>query len=539
MARSADTAAPQLAGQASQAVIWNMIFLPAKLFADVAVTLLQLNVLSLAAFGVLTIIRSGVNLLGTWIDLGIERALPKFIPEVQRANGRAGVRWLLLRVLIVKMIVLLIVALGLWIGRGWFLGYLSAQVRGVKRLGGAEQALLLGQIERNGWFFIAAVVLLLVLGAIYDVLMAYLISYFKQRAWNSIGLANTLVQPLLIGAAVLLGWDVTGVVLAMVITALIGVGLAAWQVWRVARTAPQITMTAAPLHGIVRRFVPYSSLSYMFNLSDMVASSVFLIFFLNGLEQAAVLAVGSNLVRQILTYLYMPMQGLQVPLFTRARAGEGATLPGAYAAVCRLLLLLLVPGAVGLAALAQPLVLAQYPQYIAAVPVIALLTPLLFGEPLLATSQNALMVSEQYPPIILSRTLAFSSLPLAYVLVPRYGILGAALAIGGARMLAGLVVFIAGRRMLALRFPWQFGARLLAASAIMGLVLWPLAKLAPSQVATLSERLLLFGATMIIAALGAAVFVLVFRLFGGLDARDRQQLAATRLPLKRLILKVL
>jgi hypothetical protein len=38
---------------------------------------------------------------------------------------------------------------------------------------------------------------------------------------------------------------------------------------------------------------------------------------------------------------------------------------------------------------------------------------------------------------------------------------------------------------------------------------------------------------------GALIFVIVFRLLGGLDARDRQQLAGTRLPLKRLILRVL
>jgi O-antigen/teichoic acid export membrane protein len=277
----------------------------------------------------------------------------------------------------------------------------------------------------------------------------------------------------------------------------------------------------------------------MFNLSDMAASYAFVIFFTQGLEQAAVLSVAANLVRQILTYLYMPMQGLQVPLFTRARAGDGATLPGAYAAVCRLLLLLLVPGSIGLMSLAQPLVLAQYPQYAAAVPAIVLLTPMLFAESLLATSQNALMVSERYLPIILSRTLAFSSVPLAWVLVPRYGILGAAAAIGGARILAGLVVFVAGRRILDLRFPWQFALRLAGASAIMGLALVPLASLLPDAITGRWQQLALFGETLVVAAIGGAVFVGGFRLMGGLDQRDRLQLAGTRLPLKRLLLRVL
>ena len=377
---------PALAAQAGQAVIWNVLFLPARLVAEIGVQLIQLNVLSLAAFGVLTIIRAGVNLLGTWIDLGIERALPRFIPEVQRNNGRAGVRWFLARVMAVKLAVLALVGLALWLLSDTFLAYLETQVRGVAKLSDVEREQLLGQIERNGWFWIMAIVMLLALGAIYDVLMAYLISYFRQRAWNSVSLINMLAQPLLISAVVLLGWDVTGVVVAMLLTAALGVVLAVWQVLRVARTQPAVEDAPLDATGLLRRFVPYSALSYLFNLSDMAASYVFLVFFVQGLEQAALLSVAANIARQVLGYLYVPMQGVQVPLFTRARAGDGATLPGAYAAACRLLLLLLVPGGVGLIILAQPLVLAQFPRFVAAVPAIMLLTPFLFAESLLATS---------------------------------------------------------------------------------------------------------------------------------------------------------
>lgn len=540
MAKPAPAAKPALAAQAGQAVVWNVLFLPARMLAEIGVQLIQLNFLGLAAFGVLTIIRASVSLIGTWIDLGIDRALPKFIPEVQHSNGRAGVRWMLARVVVVKLVVLLAVSVALWLLSDSFLLYLEAQVRAVPRLGDAERNLLLGQIERSGWFWIAAIVGLLVLGAIYDVLMAYLISYFRQRAWNSISLVSMLVQPLLIGAAVLLEWHVTGVLAAMLFTAALGVVLAAWQVGRLSRSQPPAgaEVSAAP-EGLPRRFVPYASLSYLFNLSDVAASYVFLVFFLQGLEQQAVLSVAANVARQVLTYLYVPMQGVQVPLFTRARAGEGATLPGAYAAVCRLLLLLLVPGAVGLMILARPLVLSQYPQFVAAVPAIVLLTPLLFAESLLATSQNALMVSEQYPPIIVSRLLAFTSLPLALLLAPPYGVLGAVLAIGLARVLAGAVVFVAGRQRLALQFPAAYGLRLLLAAGIMAAALLPLAGLLPTRVSGVAERVELFGAAMGLVLLGAAVFLVALRLLGGLDPRDRQQLAGLRLPLKRLVLRVL
>lgn len=539
---------PPLAQQAGQAVVWNTLFIPAKLAAEIGVTLLQFNILSPAAVGVLALIRAAVSSIGIWVDLGIERALPKFIPELQQSNGRAGVRWLIGRVVAIKLVILLIVAALLAFFSGTFLGKLTSDVQTLDRLNPAAQASLLGQITRNGWFFILAVVLLLILGALYDVLMAYLISYFRQRAWNSIGLISSLIQPLLIGAALVLGWDVTGVVLAMVITPFFSVILAGWQVRNVAQRqsvspGPAATLEAGEpdLRGVARRFVPYSALSYLFNLSDYFASAWFAVFVVQGLTNAAVLWAASSLVRQILTYLYMPMVGLQVPLFTRARAGEGGSLASAYAAVCRILLLMLVPGGVGLVLLAQPLVLAQYPDFAAAVPAIMLLTPFLFVESLLATSQNALMVAERYGPIILSRMLAFISIPLVMLLAPRYGVEGAVIAIGMTRVLAGLVVFVAGRRALDLQFPWRFAGRLALAAGVMALVLLPLVGFLPQTVAKtdIIGRISLLGVSLGLVALGGAVFVAVFRLLGGLDARDRQQLANTRLPLKRLVLKVL
>ena len=117
-----------LAAQAGQAVVWNTLFLPAKILAEIGVTLLQLNKLSMAAFGMLALIRSVVSGIGVGVDLGIERALPKFIPEVQRSGGSAAVRQLITRVMAAKMAVLLVVTAGLWWGRASFLGFLGGLV---------------------------------------------------------------------------------------------------------------------------------------------------------------------------------------------------------------------------------------------------------------------------------------------------------------------------------------------------------------------------------------------------------------------------
>ncbi len=527
----------RLSARVGQAVVWNTVFAPLKFVAELVVNLVQLNLLPPAAYGVLALVRATVSLIGNWIDLGIERALPKFIPEVQRSGGTAAVRRLLLRSMLVKAAILVVVASGIWLLRGRFLQSLADQIRSNPDQG--ARATLLLQVANNGWFLIAAVIILLILGAFYDVLMAYLISYFRQRAWNAIALVNAVLQPFLIAAVVVLGWNVTGVVLAMVITPFIGVTLAAWQVLRQIRQPRPAEVDAVPEPNVLRRFVPYSALSYLLNVSDLAASQLIGVFVAGGLDGSSLVWAAFSFVRGILNYLYTPLGGLQVPLFTRARAGEGSTLDGAYGAVSRLLLLLLVPGGTGLFLLARPLVLGQYPRYLAAVPAILILIPCLFLESLLATSHNVLMVAERYRPIILSRCLAFSSLPLLWLLAPRYGTIGVATAIGIARIASSLVVFVAGQQLLDLHFPWRFASRLGLAACAMTLVVVPLRGLLPQTAPTIMLRLWVLALSGGLALIGAIVFVMALRLLGGLDARDRQQIVNLRMPLKRWILKVL
>src|SRR5262245_66335589 len=87
---------PSLGAQVSRAVIWNVLFVPLRLLSEVVSTLIKLSVLAPASYGLLGIIGSTNNGLGTYIDLGTGRALPKFIPESNKVGGRRAVVRLLL-----------------------------------------------------------------------------------------------------------------------------------------------------------------------------------------------------------------------------------------------------------------------------------------------------------------------------------------------------------------------------------------------------------------------------------------------------------
>ena len=561
MAPSTAPKQPTLANQAARAVIWNALFVPLRLGGEVLATLVKLNLLTPASYGLLALISGANNGLGTGIDLGTTRALPKFIPETSRAGGPQAVLRLLTAVFVAQVVVLLLLGGGLIIASQPYLNNLRGLVLRDVTLKSADQSQLIDFIGRYGPLIIAAILILLFLGVCYDMCMAYLNSFFKQRAWNSVALAAGLLPQLLSVGALLAGWDILGVLGAMVLAPTIAVGLAGWQVaqawtvdggrWAVADSKQQVGVDTAAstvhrppsiVNWLPKGFVRYSGVSFLMTATDYFASASFAIFLARDIGDVALLAAGSALAKMALGYLYTPMVGVQVPLFTRVRAGEGGTLNGAYQSLARLQTLLIVPGGVGLMLLAVPALLVISPTYLEAAPLVWALVPCLFLECLLTTAHNALIVYEKLAIIIISRLLTLLSVVLLALVLPGwYGLVGVALAFGLARVVAGLWVTASGYRLLGLRWPWRFTLRVLAATAAMALLvlgargLLPPLPTAPSLADRLREALWLFG----IAGLGAAGFVGALRLTGGLDAQDRAQLVKLKLPLKRWIMKVL
>ncbi len=540
---------PSLASQVSRAVVWNTLFVPLRMVAEVLATLLKLNRLSLASFGLLAMVSGASKMLGTGIDLGTARALPKYIPETNRAGGALATLRLLQLVFAAQLGLLFLVAAGITLFQPAFRTYLSGLISGDQRLDLTTQALLLDVVTSYSWLLAASVLGLLFFGICYDMLMAYLSSFFKQRAWNSVDLAARVLPQLLIVAAILAGWDILGVLAAMVLAPAIAVSLATWQVLRLRRELKRTQaapVVAPPLyawrHWLPPGFVRYAGVSFLMTATDMIASVNFALFLAGDLGDVAILWAGSSLVAMALGYLYTPMVGVQVPLFTRVRQGEGGTLNGAYQSLVRLQLLLLIPGGVGLMLLAEPALLVISPQYLVAAPLVWVLVPCLFAECLLTTAHNALIVYERLPVIVTSRLITLLLVaPLAWLLPPRFGLVGVALAFGLARVGAGLWVTTSGVRLLGLRWPWRFSLRVSGATiAMAGLILLTRGLLPslPSS-AGLSERLLVALALFLLALLGAAGFFAALRLLGGLDEQDRAQLARMKLPLKRWLLRLL
>lgn len=535
-----------LSAQVSRAVVWNTLFVPLRLVAEVLSTLVKLNLLSQAGYGLLALISGANNGLGTTVDLGTQRALPKYIPELNKAGGPRAVLRLLLAVFAIQMAVLLVIAAGLmtWL-RQPYLGTLREKILSDPKIGVLDQLRLLGLLDGYGWLVIGAILALLFLGVCYDMFMAYLNSFFKQRAWNSIALAAGMLPQLLSVAAILLlpdQWDILGVLGATVLAPMIAVALAGWQVLRLwGELRVDSSVGQSELRVLPKGFIRYTGVSFLMTATDFLASASFAIYLAGDIGDVAVLTAGAALAKMALGYLYTPMVGVQVPLFTRVRQGEGGTVNGAYQSLVRLQLLLFVPGGVGLMLLAQPALLVISPQYLVAAPIVWVLVPCLFLESLLTTAHNALIVYEKLGIIIVSRLLTLVAVALLALLLPPYfGLLGVALAFGLARVTAGAWATGSGYRLLGLRWPWRFTARVLGATlAMSALILAVRGLLPPLPIdVSLGDKLREAGLMLVLASIGAVTFFVALRLLGGLDTQDKAQLARLKLPLKKWLLRL-
>ncbi len=540
-----------LSHQVSRAVVWNTFFVPLRMLAEIAATALKLTVLPIAAYGMLALVSGAASAFGTWIDLGTTRALPKFIPETMQQRGPSAVIRLIGAVFIAQAVILLGIAVGLAVQQQSYLRSLGDRISADTRIDAAAQTLLHALLQQQGWVFITVIIVMLTMGVCYDVLMAYLNSFFKQRAWNGITLLAGLLPQLLAVIAILvahythepLRWSIVGILIASALAPTLAVAVATWQVisiWRESHT-PTVTAMTTSTQWIPTGFLKYTGVSYLMTMTDFVAGKSFAIYLTSSISDAAILWAGASLVGMVLSYLYTPLVGVTVPLFTRVRAGEGGTIQGAFASIVRLQLLLLVPGGVALMLLAKPALIILTPQYADAVSLVYVLVPCLFLESLLTVAHNVMIVYEKLTIVTIGRLLTLIVIPLGMWLGDWYGVTGLALAYGSARVLAGIWVTFWGWRKLNLSWPWQFSARVLLATTAMGIIIYLCNTVinTPNVSMDILARLQLIPGYALVGMASLIGFIIVLRLCGGLDTSDRDQLFKLKLPFKAYLMRVL
>ncbi|HUS15717.1 MAG TPA: hypothetical protein VM536_11955, partial [Chloroflexia bacterium] len=137
---------PPLLERASAAAFWNAAFVPLKLLAKLVASIVVVRVLRSDGFAVVTQLTALLGTLGMVSDLGLERALPRFIPEFEMTEGRAGLNRLLRRVTLLKLLTMVPFVLALLLFPDFFITQLKLTTEQARLLPGAGRGLDAGPL---------------------------------------------------------------------------------------------------------------------------------------------------------------------------------------------------------------------------------------------------------------------------------------------------------------------------------------------------------------------------------------------------------
>ncbi len=526
-----------LSRQVSRAMLWNAAWQVARLAAGFVSAIVVANLLSKDGYGTVARISALAVTFGLIADFGVERGLAKFVPEIEARYGASGVRRTLRLVIAQKLFVVAVIVVLCLIFRERVFAYWEADVRE-----DAVRATLL----QHRWVFFWSLIALVFFGAIFDVYMQTLTAYFKQRASGAIGFVAQVLSPILRLTVVLVGWGILGFVGVLVTIPLVATVLAAWQATTVRRELAEHPTLDAAGARVPQRLVAYSALSYWQQLTEYLYSLDFIIFAIPGVGAVASFKFAHSLINQILNALWSPLAGVQIPLFARLYArNDRRQLAEAYAILSKFLIAVLLPAAIGLSLLSYNLLAVLGAKYIDAAWVARILALTLFLDAAISVPLAILMAYERYRPMLIARSCALVALPLVYFVVPRFGIVGAALVMGGTRLGCDGLAMAFALRHFGLRYPLRFAARVALATAAMAAVIAPLSLtflLPPlpwdGALGLSRGAQALYGlGNALLGGLGALVYLGVFRLTGGIDAEDRRRIADLRLPLAGRLLR--
>ena len=526
-----------LSRQVSRAMLWNTLWQTVRLVAGFVSAIVVANVLSKDSYGAVATIGAMATTLGLVADLGIERGLTKFLPEIEARHGRRGVARTLQSIIGLKLALIAITVLLALVFRENLFAYWMG-----KTSDDAEGQAVRETISRYRWVFFWALMALVLLGALFDVYMQALTAYFKQRASGAIGFVVQVLSPLLRIAVVLVGWGTLGFVGALVAVPFVATGMAAWQAARVSRELQERPTQAAEGARLPQRLATYTGLSYWQQITEYFYSLDFILLTLGGFAAAGSMKFAHSLIQQLLTALWSPLLGVQIPLFARLQQrNEPRQLNDAYQILSKFLAAIMIPAAVGLFLLVPNLIRLLGQQYTDAIPAARVLTLCLCLDAAISVPLAILMAYERYKPMLIARTCALIAIPLVFLVVPRFGLIGAALVMGGTRLLCDGLAMVFTLRDFRLQYPWRFALRVLGASLAMALVVAPFALylLVPVLPVDRVAWLAYLAGNGAVGGVGMLVFLGGFKLTGGLDPADRRRIRELRLPLAEKVLRFL
>ena len=449
--------------KASRAALWNTLFVPLLTISTLVSSVLIRRWFGLFS-GVYDVLMGLAAALLQYSAMGIPGSLPKFLPEVNAASGPAALRGFLRDAVVVRLawLALLLVPLNLV----------------------AEAASVELGLGVDGPRYIRLLSWLVAARAVTNIMVATLNSFFAQFWSNLASLIGGVLGVLLVGAALLLGFGMQGVVGSLVASATVVALMSSRYVWtkieEFGRTdaVPGARDQRAPrlwLAGEGRRFFQFSGFVYVSGLLGFFTTMGFVapgLALVDGTSAVALFATAFNLAFQTMNLAISGFRGLYGPVFTRLRIRDDpAQLRRAFSIVTRGQLLVLLPGALGLIIMSGDYIVLLFgDEFRPATPIAWILVAFMYGSTSLNLPGIILTLNERYRAVIAIQLIPVLSAPLFLYAAGTNGLVVAAVVFGTSRFVTSLAAYASCRRQYGLRFPWRFAARIGAVSTTMAVV---------------------------------------------------------------------
>ncbi|MBN2170435.1 MAG: polysaccharide biosynthesis C-terminal domain-containing protein [Candidatus Krumholzibacteriota bacterium] len=239
----------------------------------------------------------------------------------------------------------------------------------------------------------------------------------------------------------------------------------------------------------------------------------------HGTEQAGLYGFATKIVNMLATmmpthYLLVVIVPVYVAEYTRRQ--DPQQLIKVFRFYNKVVSVFLVPALVGTLLLASPIVAEIFdPKYLPSVTALRVFFFGMFWFFFFNTSSFLLVVLEKPEITLYSRVFVIYNVIMDLVLIPRLGILGAAIATGSAMAFGYIFTYLMVRRAIAIRIPWRATLRTALYTGAMALVLWPF-------LGRIHGVLPLLG----VIGLGAAVYGLLAWRLPVFDREERERLNA-------------